>query len=69
VIIWWPRQIPNVGYLGRRAVTVLKMYVSAAGSPGPLERKTQSGRCSSTWAADAAAGNTWTSKPCRTSLR
>jgi hypothetical protein len=41
----------------------------AAGSPGPLERKTPCGLCAKTSSADAVAGNTITSHPAEVKQR
>lgn len=64
-IIWWPRQIPKVGMpLSITARIVGTAYSPvAAGSPGPLERKTPSGWWASTSSAVAVAGSTVTLQP------
>ncbi len=57
---WWPRQIPNTGTSPTSAPIAAVAYGTVAGSPGPLERKTPSGRRASTSAAGVDAGTTST---------
>ena len=49
--------------------TIVVMYLSAAGSPGPLLRNTPSGFAASRSDAGVAAGYTRTSQPCALSRR
>jgi len=57
---WCPRQIPKIGSLPTSVAMDVLRWWSAAGSPGPLERKTPSGSISSTSPAGVAAGTTVT---------
>ena len=58
---WWPRQMPNSRQPGvEERAHVRDDAGSAAGSPGPLLRKTPSGRAASTSRAGVAAGKTRT---------
>ena len=41
--IWWPKQIPNIGFIPRRDLTVLIAYMHADGSPGPFDKNIPSG--------------------------
>ena len=51
---WWPRQIPKIGTSPSRPWMAPMVPVTAAGSPGPLDRNTPSGWRASTSAARGA---------------
>ena len=61
--------MPNTGTLPSRPRTASTRYGTPSGSPGPLERKTPSGLCSSTPAVVVDAGTTTTSQPAVRSWR
>src|ERR1700738_1231048 len=63
--IWWPRQMPKVGISLSMMSRITGTAYSpvAAGSPGPLERKTPSGLSAMTSAAGACARTTPTLPP------
>ena len=66
-MIWWPRQMPKTGTLPSNSRHAVARAATAAGSPGPFERKTPSGARASTSAPVVAAGTTSTWQPARTS--
>ena len=57
---WWPRQMPNTGTRPSRSAMMPIWTDSAAGSPGPLERKTPSGSRARASSAEKSAGTTVT---------
>ncbi len=59
---WWPRQIPNTGTVpaSTRVRISATMPGTAAGSPGPLDKKMPSGSRASTSSAGVEAGTTVT---------
>ena len=67
--IWWPRQMPKVGFFSISLRTVGGAYFTSRGSAGPLERKMPSGWSASAASAVVCAGTTVTSKPALTSSR
>src|SRR5699024_6993404 len=61
---WWRKQIPTSGVPASRIPRTAATGVSAVdGSPGPLLKKTPSGRCARISFAVAAAGSTVTLQP------
>ena len=58
--IWWPKQIPNIGFFPSICFTVSIPYLTAAGSPGPFDKNTPSGSNDKISFAVAIAGKTVT---------